>query len=306
MRRTKGFTLVELLVVIAIIALLMGILMPALARVRAIAFRMVCGTNLSGIGKAMLIYSNDYEDELPRTGSPGSRLVDSDPGIIYWAAETRDAAFGRPPAPITITSCLYLLVKYSDVTTKSFVCKSESGTTEFTLAKGFAPDDVPHGLELIDVWDFGTWKDTAERWPDNYCSYSYHYPFGEFALTTSSEPGMAVVADRNPWIPPNERDVSDWTDYQLGLPSGDSSGDSELEKKGNAVPHQREGQNVLFLDGHVAFEKKPYCGIDEDNIYTRIEAEGDDPRIGERPPCTWPCEPLSVKDSFLINNQAAN
>jgi prepilin-type N-terminal cleavage/methylation domain-containing protein len=52
--KKKGFTLVELLVVIAIIALLMGILMPALARVRQIAFRMVCGTNLSGIGKAML------------------------------------------------------------------------------------------------------------------------------------------------------------------------------------------------------------------------------------------------------------
>lgn len=70
--KKKGFTLVELLVVIAIIALLMGILMPALARVRQIAFRMVCGTNLSGIGKAMLIYSNDYDDELPRAGGRNS------------------------------------------------------------------------------------------------------------------------------------------------------------------------------------------------------------------------------------------
>ncbi len=67
--KKKGFTLVELLVVIAIIALLMGILMPALARVRAIAFRMVCGSNLSGIGKAMLIYANDYEDEFPQGGA---------------------------------------------------------------------------------------------------------------------------------------------------------------------------------------------------------------------------------------------
>ena len=63
--RRKGFTLVELLVVIAIIALLMGILMPALARVRQLAYRMVCGTNLAGLGKAVLIYSNDNEEEYP-------------------------------------------------------------------------------------------------------------------------------------------------------------------------------------------------------------------------------------------------
>ncbi|MBN1359763.1 MAG: ankyrin repeat domain-containing protein [Sedimentisphaerales bacterium] len=46
-------------------ALGMGILMPALARVRQLAFRMTSGTNLSGIGKACLIYANDHEDRLP-------------------------------------------------------------------------------------------------------------------------------------------------------------------------------------------------------------------------------------------------
>ena len=75
--KRKGFTLVELLVVIAIIALLMGILMPALSRVRQIAFRLICGTNLSGIGKAMLIYSNDYEDEFPKAGGRRNLWTDS-------------------------------------------------------------------------------------------------------------------------------------------------------------------------------------------------------------------------------------
>ena len=42
------------------VALMMGILMPALVRVRQIAFRMVCGTNMVALSKAMLIYSNDY------------------------------------------------------------------------------------------------------------------------------------------------------------------------------------------------------------------------------------------------------
>jgi prepilin-type processing-associated H-X9-DG protein len=50
---------------VAGVALGMGVLMPALARTRQIAFRMVSGTNLSGMGKAMLIYANDYDDKLP-------------------------------------------------------------------------------------------------------------------------------------------------------------------------------------------------------------------------------------------------
>ena len=47
--RKKGFTLIELLVVIAIIAMLLAILMPALNRVKKIAQRVVCGTNLKQV-----------------------------------------------------------------------------------------------------------------------------------------------------------------------------------------------------------------------------------------------------------------
>ncbi|GAF68823.1 unnamed protein product [marine sediment metagenome] len=45
-----------------VLPMMLGIMMPALARVRQISFRMVCGTNMSALGKAMLIYSNDYDD----------------------------------------------------------------------------------------------------------------------------------------------------------------------------------------------------------------------------------------------------
>jgi len=138
----KGFTLVELLVVIAIIALLMGILMPALARV-------VCGSNLSGIGKAMLIYANDYEDELPRAG--GRNTVWGGP--VTYDAANRFAAYSLQPdgtgGKATITSSFYLLVKYAEVTPKSFICKGDSGTSEFKLSDFSRPD-----LEFIDCWDF--------------------------------------------------------------------------------------------------------------------------------------------------------
>ena len=122
----KGFTLVELLVVIAIIALLMGILMPALARVRQIAYRMICGTNLSGIGKSMLIYSHDNEEEFPRAGGAASEWGIRGE-IADWDSQSGRCC-GRPPrCQMTITSSFYLLVKYSDVTPKQFVCKGDIG-----------------------------------------------------------------------------------------------------------------------------------------------------------------------------------
>jgi len=278
--KKKGFTLVELLVVIAIIALLMGILMPALARVRQIAFRMVCGTNLSGIGKAMLIYSNDYDDELPRAGGRNSTWS---PKIPAWMAANRFQAYGVSAngegGVGSISSCFYLLVKYAEVTPKSFICKGDSGTTEFKPA-----DDGAGDRDLIDLWDFGLT-------PEERCSYSYHMPFGLYALTTSSEPGMAVAADRNPFI---SSPMAEAKAISLFVPEGGR----EAIKVGNANQHQEDGQNVLFLDSHVGFEKNPYCGINDDNIYTFWD--GGDIRRGAQP--VLGSTPQDRTDSLLVHD----
>jgi prepilin-type N-terminal cleavage/methylation domain-containing protein/prepilin-type processing-associated H-X9-DG protein len=65
-RSTKGFTLIELLVVIAIIALLMGILLPALGRAKKQAQATRCLANMKQIGLAMHLYAGDYEMFVPR------------------------------------------------------------------------------------------------------------------------------------------------------------------------------------------------------------------------------------------------
>lgn len=275
--RLTGYGFATIGTAVPAILLIVICIHSTLRRLRNTAFRMVCGTNLSGLGKAMYFYANDYHDQFPRAGGPNSNWGRTP----NWQADNLSDAFSlkEGDGQATISASLYLLVKYEDVTPKSFICKSDCGVREFKPYRYGVADK-----ELIDLWDFGPN-------PAKHCSYSYHMPYGLYALTSSYLPGMAVAADRNPW------QVSPFAkarDFHAFNPDGDK----KAWKAGNAIAHQGEGQNVLFMDSHVSFQKCSFCGINDDNIYTYWD--GPDIRRGAIP--NLKSQPAGRLDSMLVND----
>ena len=253
----RAFSIVEFLVLIGVVALLGSIFIPYLSRAREMDRRTRCARNLANFAISLREYAkvNNY-------------LL---PSVIYDAQIKPNGytAFSAPddPNPFAPGS----KVASNDVTASLFLLMRDgyiSDGREIGLSLYICPSGGDYSDRLTDASGRQASVDRRSnfRSPQN-LSYGYCSPFSsaaKFRMNTDwLDPTFAVMADKSPGVGGSNEDV---TGPAFNAPPLEMS-------KANSNNHDKAGQNVLYGDGHVSFERTPYCGYRDkntqpDNIFT--------------------------------------
>jgi len=223
--RKKAFTLIELLVVIAIIALLMGIILPALNIARDHGRRASCMSNMRQVGIALTMYQNDYERTPPKTQA------------VY--------DYASPAAPDNVLKLLrpFVSAEDPDARTPVYACPGLKPNPNPAYAPsrvsstGYLVNSVVMGRQIASIPSPGRIITIQEGW-----ALSNH-------LWVQPEPdnrSKAALEGREP---------TQYQEWHMFASQADHSSWFTKERREQTANVHNKGGNFVFCDGHAGYRK---------------------------------------------------
>ena len=236
-RPARGFTLIELLVVISIIALLIGILLPALGAARRTARNTQCLSNMRQMNTAILNYAADNKERLPSTFTD----LDGTPGAENWY-DARQIGYYMPDAGVSGSASIDGFV---------FICPSDEGSQRTYAMNARAVDDAEvagYNGAGGNAFDFNASETTklillGEAWT-------------RFGTADNAFSGATLGGEAGTL--PGQRFGSDTNTFPSGAWHGTAPNQAQATNNyrlhgGNDDISEAEGRsNWAFLDGHVS------------------------------------------------------